>query len=137
MSILIWLVSLAVHADRHGFPIPRPYGAATTIAQVVASEPEDLQRIYAATLDVLAAHESAYRTGVTGDGGKSCGAYQTPCARTPADGLGQTRLALSILKDANDRCPGHPIWLYASGHCASSRTALWYEAEVRSALQAN
>jgi hypothetical protein len=83
---------------------------------------------------VLAAHESGYRTSAKGDGGKSCGAYQTPCSRTPPDAAGQTRLALSILKDANDRCPGHPLWLYASGHCASSRTAVWYESEVSRAL---
>lgn len=135
MNILVFLVSLALHNDRHGVPIHRPYRAASTISQVVASQPEELQRIYAVMLDVIAAHESGYRTNAKGDGGKSCGAYQTPCVRTPPDGLGQTRLALQILKVSNDACPGHPLWMYASGHCARSSTAEWYEHEVKEALK--
>ena len=132
-AIFLWLMTLAVHNDGHGNPIPRTSFAANTIA--IVAEGTEAPQIYAAMLDVLAAHESAYHTGVTGDGGKSCGAFQTPCARTPPDGLGQTRLAAALLKQANDACPGHPLWVYARGECKPSRVALWYEAEVRRALQ--
>jgi hypothetical protein len=131
-QLLVWLVALPVHVDGHHHPIPRPYGAALTIANVAAET--ELPQVYAAMLDVLAAHESGYRNSVTGDSGRSCGAYQTPCARTPPDGLGQTRLALALIRQANDACPGHPLWLYASGRCASTWTAAWYEREVHARL---
>jgi hypothetical protein len=132
MTLLLWLLSLPLHVDGHAHGIPRPRGAATVIAQV-AAETDDPKR-YAAILDVLAAHESAYRTGVTGDSGRSCGAYQTPCARTPPDGLGQTRLALAILHQAERTCTEHPIWAYASGRCVSSPVAVRYEREIQAAL---
>ncbi len=132
-AIFLWLMMSLSHADGHGHEIPRASFAANTIA-IVAVETEAPQ-VYAAMLDVLAAHESAYHTGVTGDGGRSCGAYQTPCARTPQDGLGQTRLAARLLKQANDHCPGHPLWIYARGECKASAVALRYEAEVHRMLQ--
>ena len=132
---LAWLISQPTHADGHGHAIPRPYGAALTIADVCADEPDP--RICAITLDTLASHESAYRTAAVGDHGQSCGAYQTPCARTPPDGLGQTRLALRILKQAETACPEHPIRAYASGACKSSPVAVRYEREIAIATQAS
>jgi hypothetical protein len=134
-AIFLWLMLSASHADGHGHEIPRQSFAANTIAIVVAAE-TDAPQVYAAMLDVLAAHESAYHTGVTGDGGRSCGAYQTPCARTPPDGLGQTRLAARLLKQANEHCAGHPLWLYARGECKPSAIALRYEREVKAMLSA-
>jgi hypothetical protein len=132
-ALLAWVLTLPAHVDGHHMPIPRPYGAALTIAK--AALETDSPVVYAAMLDVLAPHESAYRTSAVGDGGKSCGAFQTPCGETPPDGLGQARLAAKILKRANDSCPGHPLWMYASGHCSPSAVALRYEAEVHAALQ--
>ena len=129
LEILVWLVACPLHLDGHAHPIPRPYGAAKTIADVAATT--EAPQTFAALLDVLAAHESAYHTGVTGDGGRSCGAWQTPCAETPPDGLGQAKLALKILRRANNYCPVHAVWLYASGRCVSTQVARFYEREVR------
>jgi hypothetical protein len=136
-TLFAWLSTRPLHLDGHGHAIPRPTGAALTISNacegdvVLGATP----KVCAAHLDVLASHESAYHTGVTGDGGKSCGAWQTPCSRTPPDGQGQARLALRLLKQANDHCEGHPLWLYASGRCERTRTAAWYEAEVKAMLE--
>ena len=132
LSLLTWLMSLAQHVDGHGHAIPRPLEASRVISLVALET--DSPREYAAMLDVLASHESGYHTGVTGDSGRSCGAYQTPCGRTPPDGLGQTRLAARILKQAGEACPNHPLWVYASGACRSTAVALRYEAEVKRSL---
>ncbi len=129
-QLLAWLLALPLLHDGHGFPIPRPLGAARVIAEVAAET--EAPQLYAALLDVLAAHESAYHPHAVGDHGRSCGAYQTPCARTPRrDARGQTRLAVKILRRAIDVCPGHPVWAYATGRCARTAVALRYEAEVR------
>ena len=135
-SLVAWILSLAVAHDGHGRPIPRPAGFATVIATVALEHPEVDPRIVAATLDVIAAHESAYRTSAIGDHGASCGAFQTPCARTPHDALGQARVAATIWLVAVDRCPEHPMWLYASGRCAPSRIARRYERFIREELSA-
>jgi hypothetical protein len=133
-TLTAWLVAQPGVPDRQGRPIRRPESAARVIAQVAVET--EAPYLFAVHLDVLAARESGYRLTVIGDGGKSCGAYQTPCARTPSDALGQTRLALAILRTAIGRCAEHPVWMYASGHCSSSSTALEYEALIRQELHA-
>lgn len=62
-------------------PIPRTESVIDVIA-TAASETEDPAR-YAMLLDVLGAHESGYNASLVGDHGNSCGAFQTPCGRTP------------------------------------------------------
>ena len=131
--ILSVLLALPAWKDGHGYPIRRPEAAARVIAEVTADSDEALRD--AVTLDYLAAHESGYRTSAIGDGGKSCGPFQTPCDITPHTPLEQTRLALRILKQAETVCPAHPLWAYASGRCAPSRTALRYERDIAQALE--
>lgn len=130
--LLSWLLALPPLHDGHGAPIPRPRAAAETIATVAMET--GLPQIFAATLDVLAAHESGYRIAAVGDSGASCGAFQTPCARTPKDALGQTRLAVAILYQALSVCSEHTLWAYAAGRCIRSTVAVRYEREVRQEL---
>ncbi len=126
--LYLLLAALPHLLDGHGHPIPRPEVAARIIADEAGRT--ELPEWFAAALDVLAAHESAYHPSALGDGGKSKGAFQTPVARTPDDFRGQARLAISILKVAIDKCPEHPIWMYAAGRCVSSAVALRYEREI-------
>ncbi len=124
------LLALPLLHDGNGLPIRRPKAIAAVIAQVVADDGGSLEE--AITLDVLAAHESGYHVEAYGDSGRSCHLYQTPCRLTPPDPLGQTRLALKLLRAS--ACP-HPLWTYASGRCAATRTALRYEAQVEAHLE--
>jgi len=144
-------------------PIPRSEKVATVI-ETAALETDDPVR-YAVWLDVLGAHESGYNTSLSGDHmgtgvSRSCGAWQTPCERTPgfvrcaaiASGnqetseegcrwgwafhgtrttaLEQARIAISVLRTAASNCSEHVIWRYASGQCSWSRTASLYEVDV-------
>lgn len=129
MSPLLALVlAFATLLDGHGHPIPIREAIRVVIASVADTPLE------AAELFVLVSHESAGRVDVRGDSGKSCGAWQTPCAETPMDGpqlgLRQARKAVDILRRAAVGCPEHPIWMYASGRCVPSDTARRYEREV-------
>ncbi len=128
------LLTLAPLLDGHGHQIPRPEQAAHIIADEASRT--ELPAWYTAALDVLGAHESAYHPSAKGDSGKSCGAFQTPCAMTPEDFRGQTKLAIAILRTAIDHCPEHPIWMYASGRCVSSPVALRYEMEISAEMRA-
>jgi len=89
--------------------------AAEATADPVAGD----QMHTAALLLVVAFRESGYRVNVQGDGGKSCGLYQTPCPRTPHDAPGQTHLALALLRQSFAACPDFPLAPYASGSCSS------------------
>lgn len=128
--LLAWLLALPPVLDGAGHPIPRPRAAAQVIADVAAAEPDAL--FVAAALDTFAALESGYRTNVAGDcpgmragdprctralGAKSYGAWQTPTAITPRDGLGQARLWVSILRTSQRACPAHPLALLGTGKC--------------------
>lgn len=133
MSPLLALVlSFATLLDGHGHPIPIREAIRAVIASVADTD------IEAAELYVLVSHESAGRVDVRGDSGRSCGAWQTPCAETPMDGpqlgLRQARVAVRILRRAAANCPEHPIWMYASGRCAPSATARRYEGEIQMLL---
>lgn len=129
MTLLPWLLALIPLLDGHNFPIPLPRSTVEAIA--TAAEETEAPKAFAAILYVLVSHESAGRIGAIGDNGRSCGIGQTPCAITPKDALGQARLMIRILKHANDVCPGHPIYAYASGRCVRSWAAEKYEREVR------
>jgi hypothetical protein len=131
-ALFLWLVFAAPIHDTHNRPIWITQEIAAAIAAACSVE-DDPWRC-AKTLFVLGARESSYRTRVLGDGGRSFGLFQCPRAITPDDALGQARLAISILKHAEDVCPGHALWTYASGKCIRSDVAVKYEKEIE-ALQ--
>ena len=82
-QLAVWLMALRPVTDASGAPFRRPAGFVSIVASL-AAESEDLDpRLLAATLDVVGAHESSYDAAAVGDGGDSCGAWQTPCAETP------------------------------------------------------
>lgn len=141
-TLAAWIMALPMIPDWHGFPIRRPPGAARDIA-IACIDSYNPARC-ARTLDMLCAKESTYRPELAGDcpgmpagspkctrelGARSCGAFQTPCARTPAKAtaLYQAKLARRILDDAETICPAHPLWAYASGECKPTDTAIKYE----------
>ncbi len=130
--LLTWLFLLPSLLDGHSRPIPIREAIRAVIASVADS------RIEAASLYVLVSHESAGRVDARGDSGRSCGAWQTPCAETPMDGpnlgLRQARIAKAIYERAVVGCVEHPLWMYASGRCVSSQVALRYEREVKMLL---
>ena len=140
-----WLVSQATVLDFNGHPIPRPQKAVDVI--VTAALGTGAPYLFAAWLDVLAAHESGYKPSLAGDcpgmkagsllctrerGAHACGAWQGLCASLPASATvtDQAKLAVKDLMRAIDGCPNHPLWMYAAGHCSSTRTAVLYEADV-------
>lgn len=132
--LLAWLLALPPVLDGHQHPIPRPPGFCRVVAQVALEHPELDARLLAATLDVVAAHESSYRTHPAGsnDHGASKGAWQTPSRETPDDPLGQARVAAKWIIVSFTRCPGHPLSLYATGHvCGAVRVADFYVREIR------
>lgn len=136
-ELLLWIASLAPVHDGLNREIPRPPGFAHVIATVAIEHPEIDPRILAATLDVVAAHESAYRLHPHGwnDGGKSKGAWQTPAHETPDDPLGQARVAAKWLLYSMRTCPDHPLSLYATGHvCGPVRVADYYWRQVQAEL---
>jgi hypothetical protein len=141
-TLAIWILALPAIPDSRGFPIRRPTRAARDIAAacIDAADPARCAR----TLDMLCAKESTYRPELAGDcpgmragdpkctrekGARSCGAFQTPCNRTPPKltPLEQAKLAKRILDDAETICPSHPLWAYASGECKPTDTAIKYE----------
>lgn len=146
-QIAAWLMHSTLILDgtpAHN-PIPRPSKSADVIATAAAETSAPL--LFAAWLDVLAAHESGYRTTAAGDcpglragsllctrerGAHACGAWQGLCAALPAKAtpLDQARLAVRDLTRALDGCPDHPLWQYARGRCERSRVAELYEADV-------
>ena len=138
-ELALWVLALPAWLDGHGRTIPRIPAVAEAIAAVAAEQPGDT-RLMAVVLDVLAAHEGAYRIASRGDHGRSCGSWQTPCARTPMAGadlaVRQARVAAAMWAQAVQRCPNHPAWAYASGRCSRSWAADLYEREIRSTMAA-
>ena len=126
-----WIIALPLYQG-----IARPPEFAAAIADVALAVAPDAPEQLAATLDLIAAHESRYRLTARGDHGRSAGAYQTPAARTPRDIAGQTQLAARILADAARACPAHPLYAYASGRCAPSYAARAMERAVAASLAA-
>jgi hypothetical protein len=152
IDLALWLASLPLVLDGHGHAIPRPRAAVATIVEAANASPAPL--LFAAWLDVLAAHESGYRTSAAGDcpglsagsrectrdrGAHACGAWQGLCAALPpkATPLNQALLAVHDLVRAIAVCPEHPLWAYASGHCARTAVAVRYEADVARELAAS
>lgn len=136
-ALIAWIVALPLVHDGLNRPIPRPPGFAKVIATIALEHPELDPRILAATLDVVAAHESGYRLHPHGynDGGHSKGAWQTPARETPDDPLGQARVAAKWLLYSMQKCPDHPLSLYATGHvCGPVRVADYYWRQVRAEL---
>ena len=150
LTLTAWLVSLPLVVDDNHHPIPRPPASARVIATVSMGTPAP--ELFAAWLDELAAHDSAYRTTAAGDcpglragdptctrelHAQSCGAWQTPCARTSKSPLEQAKLAIRILQQALEQCEAHPLWAYASGSCNKTPIAARYEREVNFTLTAH
>ncbi len=123
-----WLLATPSLLDGHGAPIPRPPAIVEVIAE--AAVVTDNPRMWAATLDVMSGHESAYRPDAAGDcpgmrpgdphctrelGAASCGLGQTPCRETPRDAAGQVALMLRYLRKSFMACPSHPLSPYATG----------------------
>lgn len=77
------IMTLAVLKDGNGADLPRRTGFADVVAAAVVEHPDFDWRMLAAAEDVIASHESGYDAAAVGDSGKSCGAWQTPCAETP------------------------------------------------------
>lgn len=112
--MLNWILAIALLMhDSHGYSRNMPPAMAQAIADVAPD------RATAALMVVFAFRESSYRADVKGDGGASCGAWQTPCARTPKDVRGQAVLALAIMHASMAACPDYPLAVYASGSCTS------------------
>ena len=130
-ALVAWLLALPLYQG-----IARPPEFALAIAEVALEQSPDAPEQLAATLDLIAAHESRYLLTARGDAGRSIGAYQTPRHRTPATLAGQTRLAARILSEASRACPAHPLWAYASGRCLPSYAARDMERSVSRALAA-
>ena len=130
-TLAAWIIALPLYQG-----IARPPEFALAIAEVALATAPDAPEQLAATLDLIAAHESRYRPAARGDHGRSAGAYQTPSSRTPRDIAGQTRLAARILSEAARACPAHPLWAYASGRCAPSYAARAMESAVAASLAA-
>ena len=128
-ALVAWVLALPLYQG-----IARPPEFAIAIADVALATAPDDPRALAATLDLIAAHESHYTLSASGDGGRSRGAYQTPRHRTPKDIAGQTRLAARILGEAARACPAHPLWAYASGRCISSYAAREMERAIAASL---
>lgn len=124
-ALLVWLLALAPIRDGRGLPIRITAEAAIAIATACVGD-----RTCATRLFVIGAHESGYRTNALGDGGRSKGIFQTPTARAPDSALGQARVAIMVLEQAERACPLHPIWAYASGACRPSAIARLYEREI-------
>ena len=134
LPFIRWILAIAVLVvDAHGYSraMPNPLAVAVTRAIRPAGDSEQLtptQRHEAALLVVFAFRESSYRSDVRGDGGASCGAWQTPCARTELCGHtspqscfdAQAALALAIMRASMLACPEYPLAVYASGRCDSA-----------------
>lgn len=137
-ALIAWIVALPFVHDGLNREIKRPAGFAEVIATVAIEHSEiDDPRILAATLDIIAAHESSYRLHPHGynDGGRSKGAWQTPARETPDDALGQARVAAKWLLYSMRTCPDHPLSLYATGHvCGAIRVADYYWRQVKAEL---
>ena len=132
MNLIVqWILAIAllVH-DGHGYSRAMPRLLGDAIAAVAPD------RDTAALLVVFAFRESSYRADVKGDyyadadgvvRPHSCGAWQTPCSRTPlcvaSSGAkcfqAQAALAWSIMQASMVACPDYPLAVYASGNCTS------------------
>ena len=109
--MLNWILTIALLMhDSHGYTRAMPPAMAEAIAAVAPD------KATAALMVVFAFRESSYRSDVKGDGGASCGAWQTPCARTPKDVKGQAVLALAIMRRSWMLNPEHPMAAYCSGN---------------------
>lgn len=121
-ELALWLTLAAREVkDAHGFagrPAPAIVDAIATesIADPVAGDAQHT----AALLLVVAFRESSYRADVRGDGGRSCGLYQSACATTPLrDPRAQTRIAIATIRRSMLACPDYPLAVYASGTCTN------------------
>lgn len=140
-ALLAWALARPVIHDGHGAELPRPPGFMDVVVTAALERAEAVDpHILVAALDVVAAHESAYRMTAIGDSGRSCGAWQTPCVETPVGhdvGLQQARVALKWMLASMTRCPDHPLALYATGRiCGAVHVADFYWTEIRRELAA-
>lgn len=124
-SLKAWVVAASLafaHVAEPKNPVPRPMSAG--LAEAIASEAianplfnsAEGPQWTAAILVVFGFRESSYRPSAVGDGGRSCGVFQTPCKATPlGDVTRQARIAIQIMKRSIEAVPDHPLALYCGG----------------------
>lgn len=131
-ALLLALATMTPVPDSAGRPILWPARYPATVVQAVLEQDTTQDPVWlAVALATIAATESGYSPRAIGDHGASCGLYQTPCAQTPHDAVGQARLAIRVLHLSTTRCPAYPLALYTSGRCAPNRVATLYEARIQ------
>ena len=127
MPFVRWILAIAVLVvDAHGYSRAMPNPLAQAVEHAVAGSDPATSHHEAALLVVFAFRESSYRSDVRGDGGASCGAWQTPCSRTKLCTAAspqscfdaQAELALSIMHASFVACPEFPLAVYAGGTAA-------------------
>ena len=110
-----------------------------TAAAIADSEPifkdDKDKKKTAAFMVAIAFRESSFRTGITGDSGKSFGAFQIhlPYKKKTIEGWSGediladpekgARIALRMIHESIRACPAHPLAVYAEGGegCSSPR----------------
>lgn len=121
-ELAVWLTTASAEIkDSHGYPgRPRPDVVQAIASEAIADPVVGDAQHTAALLLVVAFRESSYRADVVGDGGRSCGLYQSACVSTKLrDPVGQTRIALANIRRSMVACPDYPLAVYASGSCAN------------------
>ncbi len=124
-SLKAWTLAASLAFAHHAEPknpVPRPMseGLAEAIASEAIANPlfagVDGPQQTAALLVVFGFRESSYRSSAVGDGGRSCGVFQTPCKETPLGDVNrQARIAIRIMKRSIEAIPEHPLALYCGG----------------------
>lgn len=121
-ELALWLTTASAEVKDTRGNAGRPH---PTVVQAIASESiadpvlGDAQHT-AALLLVIAFRESSYRADVIGDGGRSCGLFQSACASTKLrDPVGQTRIAIGNIRRSITACPDAILAVYASGSCGN------------------
>jgi hypothetical protein len=108
--------------------------AAIADAEPIFKDDKDKKKT-AAFMVAIAFRESSFRTSITGDSGKSFGAFQIhlPFKKKTVEGWSGediladpekgARVALRMIRESVKACPAHPLAVYAEGGdgCASPR----------------
>lgn len=122
IELAAWLATASAEVKDGRGNAGRP---SPTVVQAIASESladpvlGDAQHT-AALLLVIAFRESSYRADVIGDGGRSCGLFQSACSSTKLrDPVGQTRIAIGNIRRSITACPDAILAVYASGTCGN------------------
>lgn len=122
VELAAWLTTASAEVkDTHGFAgRPHPSVVAAIASESLADPVLGDAQHTAALLLVIAFRESSYRADVVGDGGRSCGLFQSACASTKLrDPVGQTKIAIGNIRRSITACPDAILAPYASGTCGN------------------